>query len=73
MWSSHDESLPSTALRGLQRLGVSHPRRSHAWVMLWTLAVAQVLSGGTLMLWTILGTVLLGTLGFVMALSEALR
>jgi hypothetical protein len=41
--------------------------------MLWTLAVAQVLSGGTLMLWTILGTVLLSTLGFVMALSEALR
>jgi len=41
--------------------------------MLWTLAVAQVISWGTLMLWTILGTVLLGMLGFVMALSEASR
>ena len=62
-----------TALRGLQRWNASHPRWSHSWVMLWTLAVAQVLSGGTLMLWTILGTVLLGMLGFVMALSEASR
>jgi hypothetical protein len=41
--------------------------------MIWTLAVAEVISWGTLMLWTILGTVLLGTLGFVMALSGAWR
>ena len=62
-----------TALRGLQRRSASHPRRSHPWVMLWTLVVAQVISWGTLMLWTILGTALLGTLGFVMALSGASR
>ena len=39
--------------------------------MIWTLAVAQVISWDTLMLWTMLGTVLPGTLGFVMALSGA--
>jgi len=41
--------------------------------MLCTLVIAQVISWGTLMLWTILGTALLGTLGFVMALSGASR
>ena len=60
-----------TALRGVQRWSAVHSRRSHPWVMIWTLAVAEVISWGTLMLWTILGTVLLSTLGFVMALSEA--
>jgi len=64
--------LPTT-LRGLQPRSVSHPRWSHSWVMLWTLAVAQAISWGTLMPWTILGTALLGTLGFVMALSGASR
>jgi MFS family permease len=37
-----------TALRGLQRQSAAHPRRSHPWVMVWTLAVAQVISWGTL-------------------------
>ena len=37
-----------TALRGLQRQSAGPPRRSHPWVMIWTLAVAQVISWGTL-------------------------
>ena len=64
--------LPTT-LRDLQRRSASHPRWSHSWVMLWTLAIAQVIPWGLLRLWTILGTALLGTLGFVMALSGALH
>ena len=37
-----------TALRGLQRQNAAHPRRPHPWVMVWTMAVAQVISWGTL-------------------------
>jgi hypothetical protein len=37
-----------TALRGLQRQSAAHPRWLHPWVMVWTMAVAQVISWGTL-------------------------
>jgi len=39
--------LPS-AIRGFPRHCVASPRQPHPWVMVWTMAVAQVISWGTL-------------------------
>jgi MFS family permease len=36
------------ALKGMQRRVATHTHQSHPWVMVWTMAVAQVISWGTL-------------------------
>ena len=42
------QSFSLAILMGMQRCVAARPRRSHPWVMVWTMAVAQVISWGTL-------------------------
>jgi MFS family permease len=41
-------SLPLARIMGRQRRVAAHTHQSHPWVMVWTMAVAQVISWGTL-------------------------
>jgi MFS family permease len=41
-------SLPLAIIMGMQRRVAAHTRQLHPWVMVWTMAVAQVISWGTL-------------------------